>query len=73
MRICEKCDNQKLVNGMLITFNCIHLMRKDMRTLYINSRSNYLSHNEKIKVKQIIKAYSLDIIDPYTNKDHEFY
>jgi hypothetical protein len=58
--ICEKCGNQKIVGDNVITFKCVHQIQKDMKILYRNSRANYISHEEKLKVKEIIRYYSLD-------------
>ena len=61
MKICEHCDNQRIVNGVVVTFNCAHIMLNDMKTLYLNSRPNYISHMEKLKTKEIVEKYGLDI------------
>lgn len=61
MNLCEHCDNQKIVGDRVVTVNCVHIMLSDMKTLYRNSRANYVSSSEKIKTKRIIESYGLDI------------
>lgn len=48
-----------LVNRIASREEIITELKADLRTLYLNSRSNYISPIEKEKVKSIVSKYGL--------------